>query len=70
LKIIVDISDIFLRSYSMHVLHTLLQTGKVTRGGVRLYQRGSCGREFEDLDYPKEEEGIGKLKDVKGNFIL
>jgi hypothetical protein len=28
------------------------------------------GREFEDLDYPDEEEGIGKLKDAKGNFIL
>jgi hypothetical protein len=26
--------------------------------------------EFEDLDYPDEEEGIEKLKDVKGNFIL
>jgi hypothetical protein len=28
------------------------------------------GHEFEDLDYPDEEEGIGKLKDAKGNFIL
>jgi hypothetical protein len=28
------------------------------------------GREFEDLDYPEEEEGIEKLKDAKGNFIL
>jgi hypothetical protein len=28
------------------------------------------GREFEDLDYPDEEEGIEKLKDAKGNFIL
>jgi hypothetical protein len=27
-------------------------------------------REFEDLDYPDEEEGIEKLKDAKGNFIL
>jgi hypothetical protein len=26
--------------------------------------------EFEDLDYPYEEEGIEKLKDAKGNFIL
>jgi hypothetical protein len=26
--------------------------------------------EFEDLDYPDEEEGIEKLKDAKGNFIL
>jgi hypothetical protein len=26
--------------------------------------------EFEDLDYLDEEEGIEKLKDVKGNFIL
>jgi hypothetical protein len=28
------------------------------------------GREFENLDYPDEEEGIEKLKDAKGNFIL
>jgi hypothetical protein len=28
------------------------------------------GREFEDLDYPNEEEGIEKVKDAKGNFIL
>jgi hypothetical protein len=28
------------------------------------------GQEFEDLDYPDEEEGIVKLKDAKGNFIL
>jgi hypothetical protein len=27
-------------------------------------------REFEYLDYPNEEEGIEKLKDAKGNFIL
>jgi hypothetical protein len=27
------------------------------------------GHEFEDLDYPEEEE-IQKLKDAKGNFIL
>jgi hypothetical protein len=27
-------------------------------------------REFEDLDYPNKEEGIEKLKDAKGNFIL
>jgi hypothetical protein len=26
--------------------------------------------EFEDLDYPDEEEGIEKLIDAKGNFIL
>jgi hypothetical protein len=28
------------------------------------------GREFEDLYYPDEEEGIEKMKDAKGNFIL
>jgi hypothetical protein len=28
------------------------------------------GCEFEDLDYPDEEEGIEKLKDAKGNFII
>jgi hypothetical protein len=28
------------------------------------------GREFEDLDYPDKDEGIEKLKDSKGNFIL
>jgi hypothetical protein len=28
------------------------------------------GHEFEDLDYPDEEEGIEKLKDAKGNIIL
>jgi hypothetical protein len=28
------------------------------------------GHEFEDLDYPGKEEGIEKLKDAKGNFIL
>jgi hypothetical protein len=27
------------------------------------------GREFEDLDYLDEEEGIEKLKDAKVNFI-
>jgi hypothetical protein len=26
--------------------------------------------EFEDLDYLDEEEGIEKLKDAKGNFIM
>jgi hypothetical protein len=26
--------------------------------------------EFEDLDYLDEEEGIEKLKDAKGNFVL
>jgi hypothetical protein len=28
------------------------------------------GCEFEDLDSPNEEEGIEKLVDVKGTFIL
>jgi hypothetical protein len=28
------------------------------------------GPEFEDLDYLVKEEGIEKLKDDKGNFIL
>jgi hypothetical protein len=28
------------------------------------------GHEYEDLDYPDEEEGIEKVKDAKGNFIL
>jgi hypothetical protein len=28
------------------------------------------GHEFEELDYPDEEEGIQKLEDAKGNFIL
>jgi hypothetical protein len=28
------------------------------------------GCEFEDLNYPNEEEGIAKLKDAKGNFTL
>jgi hypothetical protein len=28
------------------------------------------GHEFEDLDYPNEEEGIEKLVDAKGTFIL
>jgi hypothetical protein len=28
------------------------------------------GHEFEELDYPDEEEGIEKLKDAKENFIL
>jgi hypothetical protein len=28
------------------------------------------GHEFEDLDHPNEEDGIEKLKDAKGNFIL
>jgi hypothetical protein len=28
------------------------------------------GHEFQDLDYPDEEEGIEKLKDAKGNFII
>jgi hypothetical protein len=28
------------------------------------------GHEFEELDYPNEEEVIEKLKDAKGNFIL
>jgi hypothetical protein len=27
------------------------------------------GHEFEDLDYPDEEERIEKLKDAQGNFI-
>jgi hypothetical protein len=28
------------------------------------------GHEFEDLNYPNEEEGIEKQKDAKGNFII
>jgi hypothetical protein len=28
------------------------------------------GHEFEDLDYPDEQEGILMLKDAKGNFIV
>jgi hypothetical protein len=28
------------------------------------------GREFEDLDYTDQEQGIEKLKYAKGNFIL
>jgi hypothetical protein len=28
------------------------------------------GHEFEDFDYPNEDEGIEKLKVAKGNFIL
>jgi hypothetical protein len=28
------------------------------------------GHEFEDLDYPNEDEGIEKLVDAKGTFIL
>jgi hypothetical protein len=28
------------------------------------------GCEYEDLDYPDEEERVDKLKDAKGNFIL
>jgi hypothetical protein len=28
------------------------------------------GHEFEDLDYPDENEGIEKLVDAKGTFIL
>jgi hypothetical protein len=28
------------------------------------------GHEFEDVDYPDEEEGIENLKDAKGNFII
>jgi hypothetical protein len=28
------------------------------------------GREFQDLDYPNEDEGIEKLVDAKGTFIL
>jgi hypothetical protein len=28
------------------------------------------GHEFEDLDYPDYEEGIEKLNDAKGNFII
>jgi hypothetical protein len=26
--------------------------------------------EFEDLDYPDKVEGVEKLKDAKGNFII
>jgi hypothetical protein len=28
------------------------------------------GHEFKDLDYPDEDEGIEKLVDAKGTFIL
>jgi hypothetical protein len=28
------------------------------------------GHEFEDLNYPNEEDGINELKDAKDNFIL
>jgi hypothetical protein len=28
------------------------------------------GHEFNNLDCPNEEEGVEKLKDAKGNFIL
>jgi hypothetical protein len=28
------------------------------------------GHDFENLDYPDEDEGIEKLVDAKGTFIL
>jgi hypothetical protein len=28
------------------------------------------GHEFEDVDYPDEEEGIENMKDAKGNFNI
>jgi hypothetical protein len=49
-----------------HIIHGRLIPSECTVVEVTTIREDS---EFEDLDYPDEEEGIEKLKDAKGNFI-
>jgi hypothetical protein len=50
-----------------HIMHGRLVPSE--RAVVEVTTIREC-HEFEDLDYPDEEEEIEKLKDAKGNFIL
>jgi hypothetical protein len=50
-----------------HIMHGWLIPSECTVVEVTTVRKG---HEFEDLDNPDEEEGIEKLKDAKGNFIL
>jgi hypothetical protein len=50
-----------------HIIHGRLVPSKCAVVEVITVR---VGREFDDLDYLDEEEGIEKLKAAKGNFIL
>jgi hypothetical protein len=61
----IEVADtIVMASHIMHGRLILLECAVVEVTTTRE------GHEFEDLDYPDKEEGIEKLKDAKGNFIL
>jgi hypothetical protein len=61
----IDVADaIVMATRIMHDRPVMLVCAMVEVNTIRE------GREFEYLDYPNEEEGIEKLKDAKGNFIL
>jgi hypothetical protein len=61
----IEVADtIVLTTHIMHGRPVLSECAVVKVTMIR-----EC-REFEDLDYLDREEGIQKLKDAKGNFIL
>jgi hypothetical protein len=61
----IDIVDtIVMATHIMHGQHIPSECTVVKMTTIRE------GHEFEDLDYPDKDEGIEKLKDAKGNFIL
>jgi hypothetical protein len=61
----IDVADAFVMA--THIMHGRPILSECVVVEVTTIREG---REFEDLDYPDEEEGIEKLKDAKGNFIL
>jgi hypothetical protein len=61
----IEVADaIMMATHIMHGRHVSSECAVVEVTTIRE------GREFQDLEYPDEEEGIEKLKDTKVNFIL
>jgi hypothetical protein len=54
------------------VMATCIMNGRPVPSGCAVVEVTTIreGHEFEDLDYPDEQEGILMLKDAKGNFIV
>ena len=61
----IDVADAFVMA--THIMHGRPVPSECAVIKVTMIREGY---EFEDLDYPDEEEGMKKLKDAKGNFIL
>jgi hypothetical protein len=62
---------------TIEVANTIVMSGRIMHGRLIPLECAVVkvttmreGREFEDFYYLDEEEGIEKLKDAKGNFIL